>query len=231
MTFVRARHVSLIAAAAVAALVLRAHLWVCAHGVSQTCPQAQAAPAVPPPNAGAAPPPAGLLPLHGFAIVPGESSVTFAVPDNRGGFSGHTTQVTGRVEVEPPAGETYTARIAASVDAGSLTTGVGIRDSAMRSTFLQTGTYPAITFTGTATARPGLAIRSFPADVRGRLVIRDVAREQVFTATVLALANQYVADAKATVRMVDYGIPYPRAFIFVARDPVTVTLHIVARAP
>jgi hypothetical protein len=31
--------------------------------------------------------------------------------------------------------------------------------------------------------------------------------------------------------MADYQIPYPRAFIFVAHDPVTVTLHIRARQP
>jgi polyisoprenoid-binding protein YceI len=179
----------------------------------------------------ATPPRAETVPLHGFAIVPGESSVTFAVPDNRGGFSGRTAQVTGRVEVEPAAGDAYAARISGVVDARSLTTGVGMRDRAMQATFLQTGTYPAITFTGTATARPGLAVRPFPAEVRGRLVIRDVARETVFTARVLALAAEYVADATTTVRMADYGIPYPRAFIFVARDPVTVTLHIVARAP
>ncbi|HEV2358212.1 MAG TPA: hypothetical protein VGZ23_11470 [bacterium] len=45
----------------------------------------------------------------------------------------------------------------------------------------------------------------------------------------LALAREYVADASTTLRMVDYEIPYPRAFIFVARDPVTVRLHIRAR--
>jgi polyisoprenoid-binding protein YceI len=67
--------------------------------------------------------------------------------------------------------------------------------------------------------------------MRGRLTIKEITREAEFTATVVALANQYVADATATVRMADYGIPYPRAFIFVARDPVTVTLHIVARGP
>ena len=222
MTPVRARRVAVIAAAA---------LVLCAA----------AAPAVPPPPswdlrraAGAVPsayPPAGAIPLHGFAIIPGESSVTFAVPDNRGGFSGHTDRVTGRVEVEPAeGGEVYAARIAGTIDARSLTTDNGIRDRAMQTTFLQTGTYPAMTFTGTASARPGLAVRPFPATVRGRLMIRDVARETEFTATVLALASQYVADATATVRMADYGIPYPRAFIFVARDPVTVKLHIVARA-
>jgi polyisoprenoid-binding protein YceI len=158
--------------------------------------------------------------------------VTFAVPDNRGGFTGHTTRVTGRVEVEPTGeGDTYVARITSSIDARTLTTDVGVRDRAMRATFLQTSTYPAITFTGTATAQPGLAVRPFPAAVHGHLVIRNVTRDSVFTATVLALAKEYVADATATVRMADYGIPYPRAFIFVARDPVTVKLHIVARAP
>jgi len=211
MTPARAVRVSLIAAAAAAAFVLHA----------------AAAPPVAPSR-----PPAGALPLHGFAIIPGESSMTFAVPDNRGGFSGHTDRVGGRVDVEPEeGGETYAARISGTVDARTLTTDSAIRDRAMHATFLQTGTYPAITFTGTATAQPGLAVRPFPAKVRGRLVIRDVARETEFTATVLALANQYVADATATVRMADYGIPYPRAFIFVARDPVTVKLHIVARAP
>ena len=187
--------------------------------------RAAAAPVPPPAH------PRAAIPLHGFAIVPGESSATFAVPDNRGGFTGHTTQVTGRVEVEPAGGDTYAARIAGAVDARSLTTDNRIRDRAMHATFLQTNTYPAITFTGTATARPGLAVRPFAAEVRGRLVIRDVARDTAFAARILALADRYVADATATVRMADYGIPYPRAFIFVARDPVTVTLHIVARGP
>lgn len=176
--------------------------------------------------------PAATIPLHGFAIVPGESSVTFAVPDNRGGFTGHTTHVTGRVEVEPSGeGGTYVARITGSIDARTLTTDAGLRDRAMHATYLQTGTYPAITFAGTATAQPGLAVRPFEAAVRGHLVIRNVTRDAVFSAKVVALAKEYVADATATVRMADYGIAYPRAFIFVARDPVTVTLHIVARAP
>ena len=177
-------------------------------------------------------PAAALLPVHGFAIIPGESSVVFAVPDNRGGFSGRTARVTGSVMVEPEAdGERYVARIAGSVDARTLTTDNPVRDRAMAATFLQTDTYPAITFTGTAAARPGLGVRPFPAAVRGRLTIRNVTRDAAFTATMIALANEYRADARTTVRMADYGIPYPRAFIFVARDPVTVTIHIVARAP
>jgi polyisoprenoid-binding protein YceI len=187
-----------------------------------------AAPSVPSPAAQAAP---AIIPLHRFAIVPGESTVAFAVPDNRGGFTGRTTRVSGTIDVEPSGAGTYTARIAAAVDARSITTGNGLRDRAMHATFLQTAAYPAIVFTGAATARPGTAVAPFPADVRGRLVIKDVARDAAFTAMVLALARQYTADATATVRMADYGIPYPRAFIFVARDPVTVTLHIIARAP
>jgi polyisoprenoid-binding protein YceI len=173
-----------------------------------------------------------LLPAGTFEIAPGDSSVAFAVPDNRGGFSGRTTQVTGRVVIEPPNdGGNYSSRVDAVIDAASITTGNGSRDGSMRSDFLRTGQFPKITFHGTVSARPGLGVRPFPATIRGRLTIRDVTREVEFPATVVALAREYRADGTATIRMADFGIPYPRAFIFVARDPVTVTLHILARQP
>ncbi len=173
-----------------------------------------------------------LLPTGTFTIAPGDSTVTFFVPDNRGGFTGHTTRVTGRVIAEPPAGgEIYTARVTAQIDARAITTDNGLRDGAMRAVYLRTAEWPAITFNGTVTARPGLGVRPFPATVRGRLTIRDVTREQEFSATIVALAHEYLADASTSVRMADYGIPYPRAFIFVARDPVTVKLHLRARQP
>lgn len=128
-----------------------------------------------------------------------------------------------------PGSDVYAARIAASIDTRSLTTGVGIRDAAMRTTFLRTAEFPAITYEGTVTATPGTGVRPFPAAVHDRLTIQNITRGQDSTATVLALAREYVADASTTLRMVDYEIPYPRAFIFVARDPVTVRLHIRAR--
>ena len=173
-----------------------------------------------------------LLPTGPFAIAPGDSSVTFAVPDNRGGFTGRTTKVAGRVTVEAPGdGEMYVAHVTATIDARTITTGNGTRDASMRSTFLKTSEYPMISFAGTVTARPGLAVRPFPAMIRGKLTIRNVTREVEFPAKVTALAHEYVADASATIRMADYQIPYPRAFIFVARDPVTVTLHIRSHQP
>lgn len=172
-----------------------------------------------------------LLPAGTFQIVPGESSVTFSVPDNRGGFTGRTSQVTGRVTVETrPGSGAYTARISASIDTRSITTGVGSRDAAMRTMFLHTAEFPAITYQATATATPGTGVRPFPVAVRGRLTIQNITREQDFTSTGRARVREYVADASTTLRMADYKIPYPRAFIFVARDPVTIRLHIVARS-
>jgi len=170
------------------------------------------------------------VPVGTFEILPGDSSVTFAVPDNRGGFTGRTAQVTGRVVVGPQndAGA-YIARVDAMIDAASITTGNGSRDASMRSEFLRTGQFPTITFRGVVSAIPGLAIRPFSAAAHGQLTIRDKTRDVEFAATITALAHEYLADATATVRMADFGIPYPRAFIFVARDPVTVTLHIRAR--
>jgi polyisoprenoid-binding protein YceI len=171
-----------------------------------------------------------LLPIGTFEIVPGDSRVTFFVPDNRGGFSGHTSKVTGQVAVEASGdGETYTAQVTASIDASALSTDSVLRDISMRKVYLRTDQFPAITFSGTVSARPGLAIHPFPGTVRGSLTIRDVTREQEFAASVIALADEYLVDASTSVRMADYQIPYPRAFIFVARDPVTVTVHLHAR--
>lgn len=174
----------------------------------------------------------GILPVGPFEIVPEDSSVTFSVPDNRGGFSGRTTRVTGRIVVEARGeGEEYLARVTAAIDAASLTTGNGIRDASMRSSFLRTGEFPTITFEGMMSARPGLGVHPFAAAVHGQLTIRNLTREVEFPATVVALAREYLADATAIVRMADYQIPYPSMFIFVARDPVTVKLHIRARQP
>ncbi len=174
----------------------------------------------------------GILPVGPFEIVPEDSSVVFSVPDNRGGFSGRTTRVTGRIVVEARGeGEEYLARVTAAIDAASLTTGNGIRDASMRSSFLRTGEFPTITFEGMMSARPGLGVHPFAAAVHGQLTIRNLTREVEFPATVVALAHEYLADATAIVRMADYQIPYPSMFIFVARDPVTVKLHIRARQP
>lgn len=182
---------------------------------------------------GAGPPPPAipfpLLPTGVFSIVPGESWVRFFVPDNRGGFTGETTAVTGRVTVTPQGSAEYIARVDASIDARALTTRNALRDATMRALYLRTAQYSTIAFLGTATAAPGLGIRPFAAAVRGQVTIRGVTREEAFSATVVALADEYLADATTEIRMADFGIPYPRAFIFVARDPVTVTLHLRAR--
>ncbi len=139
--------------------------------------------------------------------------------------------MTGRVTVDAEGGgETYRAHVTASIDTRTITTDIGVRDAAMRSTFLRTDQFPAITFAGAVTAHPGLGIRPFPATASGSLTIRDVTREIEFPATVTALAREYTVEASTPVRMADYEIPYPRMFVFAARDPVTVILHIRARA-
>jgi polyisoprenoid-binding protein YceI len=171
------------------------------------------------------------LPAGALEIVPGDSSVTFDVPDNRGGFSGHTTKVTGQVAVASTDGETYTARVTVSIDTPSITTDNGIRDSAMRSVYLQTADHPEITFVGTATASPGLGVHPFPATIAGQLTIKGTTEDVHFSGTITALDREYLADASTTIRMADYHIPYPHAFIFVAHDPVTVKIHIRARQP
>ncbi len=171
----------------------------------------------------------GLLPVGTFVLDPAASAVTFVVRDNRGGFRGEARRVEATVRVEETA-DGFAAAVEARIDARSLTTGLGLRDAQMHRDFLQSDRYPAITFRGTAVPAGPVTGLSFRVLVRGRLTIRDVSREVEFPAQVVALRDAYLAEGTVTVRMTDYGIPIPRFLIFVAEDPVEVTLRLRLRA-
>lgn len=170
-----------------------------------------------------------LLPVGTFQLDPAASALTFIVRDNRGGFQGEARRVEAAVRVEETDGG-FSAAVEARIDARSLTTGLGLRDAQMHRAFLQSDRYPDITFVGTATPRDPVTGLSFRAQVRGRLTIRGVTREVEFPVRVVALRDAYLVDGALTVRMSDFGIPLPRFFIFVAEDPVQVTLRLRLRA-
>lgn len=171
----------------------------------------------------------GLLPVGTFRLAPAPGAVTFFVRDNRGGFRGEARQVEATVRVEETA-EGFVAEVDARIDARSLTTGLGLRDAQMHRQFLQTDRHPTITFRGSATPLDPVTGLSFRARVRGLLTIRDVTREVEFPVRVVALHDEYRVDGTVTMRMTDFGIPVPRFLIFVAEDPVEVTLRLRLRA-
>lgn len=166
-----------------------------------------------------------LIPLGTFTLDERASRVEFHVRDNRGGFTGVARDVDVRVVVRER-GDTFAADVQVRVDARTITTGIGLRDAQMRRDFLQTDRYPFITFRGTAAPRRQPGALPFPAVLRGELTIKDTTREVEIPLRVTALADSYLAEGQVTVRMSELGIPIPRFLIFVAEDPVLITVKV-----
>jgi polyisoprenoid-binding protein YceI len=167
---------------------------------------------------------ATLLPTGSFGLDRGGSRVEFFVKDNRGGFRGVVHDVTATVTVKERDGG-FAGEVEARIDARTITTGIGVRDRQMRADFLETARYPFITFRGTAAAeRPGGL--PFRAVLRGRLTIKATTRDVEIPVRVTALKDAYLAEGQIIVKMSDFKIPIPRFLVFVAVDPVTITLKV-----
>jgi polyisoprenoid-binding protein YceI len=168
---------------------------------------------------------ATLLPTGSFGLDRDGSRVEFFVKDNRGGFTGVVRDVTATVTVNEREGG-FTGEVDVRIDARTITTGIGVRDRQMRNDFLETARYPFITFRGTATpaARPGGL--PFRAVLRGRLTVKATTREVEIPLRVTALKDAYLVEGQITVKMSDFRIPIPRLLVFVAEDPVTITLKV-----
>lgn len=166
-----------------------------------------------------------LIPLGTFGLDDGQSRVEFHVRDNRGGFTGVARDVDARIVVREQ-DDSFSGQVDVRIDARTMTTGVGVRDRQMRQDFLHTDRFPAITFRGTALPRARPGALAFPAVLRGDLTIKDVTREVEIPLRVTALADSYLAEGQVTVRMTDFRIPIPRFLVFVAEDPVQISLRI-----
>jgi polyisoprenoid-binding protein YceI len=171
------------------------------------------------------------LPVGSFVLDPTTSQVEFFVSDNRGGFGGVARGVQATVAVREHDG-TFVADADVRIDTSTITTGSGLRDGQMRRDFLLSDRYPVMTFHGTAIPTGSIAALSFPARVTGQLTIKETTHTVEFPVRVIALQNSYLVDGTFTLRMTDFGIPIPQFFIFVASDPIVVTMRLrFASAP
>lgn len=168
---------------------------------------------------------ATLLPIGSFGLDARQSRVEFVVKDNRGGFTGIVHDITAAATVKSQ-GDSFAADVEARIDARTITTGIGLRDGQMRRDFLETARYPFITFRGTATpiGRPGGL--PFPGVLTGRLTIKATTREVEIPIRITALGSAYLAEGRLVIKLSDFNIPIPRFLIFVAEDPVTITLKV-----
>ncbi len=166
-----------------------------------------------------------LVPTGEFRLDATASRIEFFVKDNRGGFSGVVGDVSASATVREQ-GSSFSGDIEVQIDARTITTGIGLRDGQMRRDFLETDKFPFITFRGSVAPADRIGALPFRALLKGKLTIKQVMRDVEIPVRVTALRDTYLAEGQVTIRMTEFNIPIPRFFIFVAEDPVTITLKV-----
>lgn len=174
-----------------------------------------------------------------FKIVPGESELQYEVGEvfinQNNSFNlavGVTTQVEGEIIVDPssPANsslDTFTA------DISQFTSDSGRRDNALRGRFLESATYPTVTFVPTKIEGIPESYQqgeNVPLTITGDLTIREVTKPVTFDATVKYDGEALVGEATTTILMSEFGFgPISIASILNTEDEAKVTLFFVAR--
>jgi len=156
-------------------------------------------------------------------IDPADSALTFKATSRVVNADGRFHRFAGEVRVDPR--DPATARVSVTVDAASIDTANGKRDSHLRSEdFFWVERYPTITFESVRVA-PG------PGGVAvvGRLTVRGVTREIVVPATVEVAADRFVARGEFEIKRTDYEINY-QSFLNPVGDVVRVAFVFRGRA-
>jgi polyisoprenoid-binding protein YceI len=151
-----------------------------------------------------------------FTIVPGESEARFKIDEVLAGSPnlvvGTTSDVQGEIRVDPlnPDGASVGPIV---IGADSLATDNNFRNRAIASFILQSGDYPAITFTPEmieglpATVSVG---DTFSFKVAGQLTIRDITQPVTFDVSVqIESESQISGTAQATIRRADFDLTIP----------------------
>ena len=94
--------------------------------------------------------------------------------------------------------------------------------------FLNTAAFPFITFSGTVTAE-GPTPPQLKGTMRGRLTIKNVARDVEVPIDITVEGNTYTARGEVVVKFTDFGLPIPRFLIFVAEDSILIRLQVRLR--
>ncbi len=167
------------------------------------------------PTAGSSPETAASSPVT-FHILADESEARFQIDEVLRGSPntvvGVTNQVSGEITIQPAApGQSTLGPI--QIEAASLATDNNFRNGAIDNFILQTGSFPLITFAGTAidglpeTVAPGDSL-SFT--VGGDLTIRDVSRPVTFDVTLTVESpTRLTGLARATILRSDFGLSIP----------------------
>ena len=175
------------------------------------------------------------VPAAEFAVTPGTpNKVVFTSKAATESFDGKTSQMSGRIVVDPAAvGDSITVRIV--VDLTSLDTGIGKRNTHMRENHLETDTYPTAMFEGASVHGPAGASLTTGGtvafDVEGTFTLHGVSKRLRVTVNVTARdPRTLVFETAFPVTLADYAISRPKFLFLKLGETQAVTVTGVAVA-
>jgi polyisoprenoid-binding protein YceI len=158
-----------------------------------------------------------------FRVQPEASEVTFRATSRLMNAEGQFHRLSGEVVADPE--DFTTAKVTLSIEAGSIDTGIGMRDSHLRSKdFLDIRKFPTITFESRRVEGSGRRT-----NVIGQLTIHGVTREIAVPVRVSVTELALVASGEFVINRRDYGITY-QSFLNPVGDDVRVSFTFRARA-
>ena len=158
-----------------------------------------------------------------YAIQTEASELGFKATSRFMDADGRFHRFQGNVAVDPR--DLATARISLSIEAASIDTGIGLRDTHLRSAdFFDVERFPTITFESLRVEAAGRR-----ATVTGRLTVRGVTHEIAVPVDVAVSDVALVASGELVMNRRDYGMVY-NSFVNPIGNEVRVSFTIRARA-
>lgn len=158
-----------------------------------------------------------------YAVQTEASELGFRATSRLMNADGRFHRFRGEVAVDPR--DLATARISLTIEAASIDTGIGLRDTHLRSAdFFDAERFPTITFESLRVEAEGRR-----ATVTGRLTVRGVTREIAVPVDVAVSDVALVASGELVMNRRDYGMVY-NSFVNPIGNEVRVSFTIRARA-
>jgi polyisoprenoid-binding protein YceI len=126
-------------------------------------------------------------------------------------------------------GATGHAEGSVTADAASGNSGNHLRDSKMAKDVLDSGQYPAITFTPTQVQGQVLTDGEFKIQVTGNLVLHGSSHALTLDVVARVAGKQLIADTHFRVPYVSWGMKNPGNLVLRVSDTVDISIHAVGR--
>jgi len=157
-----------------------------------------------------------------YRPVDDQSAVKFKIKSfGFNNVSGSFKGLQGTIQFNPE--NLTTSSMDVTVDAGSVNTGINLRDNHLRKAeYFDVKKYPAIRFVSSKITPSSKAGTLF---IFGKLTIKNVTREISFPFTAVPQEGGYLFDGEFKINRIDFGVGESSA----VSDNLTVTLKVFAR--